>query len=143
MMIGMDALLSFATYYFAYLIRFDGDVPLSYFRAFSSTVIWIIPIKLGCLFFFRLYRGMWRYTGVYDLLNLLKAQMTSSGIICFGIIVLYRLVGFSRGVFVIDFLLGIILLGGFRLGIRQSASYFRARKLGDAASFSNLCRREF
>lgn len=43
----------------------------------------MIPIKLASFFFFGLYKGMWRYTGIYDLENLVKACVISSGIIVF------------------------------------------------------------
>jgi FlaA1/EpsC-like NDP-sugar epimerase/ActR/RegA family two-component response regulator len=41
-------------------------------------------------------------------------------------------VGFSRGVFIIDFLLSVMFLGGFRLGIRLIVPYMRERDLTDS-----------
>ena len=129
--IGVDALLSLGAYYSAYLVRFDGVIPPKDFQAFATTVMRVIAVKLVFLYSFKLYRGMWRYTGVHDLLNLLKALATSSGVILFGIITLYRFVGFSRGVFVIDFILSIVFLGGFRLGMRLLLSYSGDRELSN------------
>jgi FlaA1/EpsC-like NDP-sugar epimerase len=61
---------------------------------------------------------MWRYTSIHDLINLAKACVVSSGIIIFTLLISIRFVGFPRSVFVIDFLLTFLFLGGFRLGIR-------------------------
>jgi FlaA1/EpsC-like NDP-sugar epimerase/ActR/RegA family two-component response regulator len=130
-MVGADAGLSFAAYFAAYLVRFDVRFPHNELHAFLITVIWILPLKLLSLFFFKLYRGMWRYTGIHDLLNLLKATVASSAATLFIILVFYRFEGFSRGVFIIDFLLSVMLLGGFRLGIRLINSYMRERDLTD------------
>ena len=131
LMVGADAVLSVAAYFAAYLVRFDVRLPHNELYTFLTTVIWILPLKLLSLFFFKLYRGMWRYTGIHDLLNLLKAIVASSAAILFIILVFYRFEGFSRGVFIIDFLLSVMFLGGYRLGIRLITSYMRERELTD------------
>ena len=113
-----DTVLVSLAYYFAYLLRFDGAIPPKYFAGWSQTVIWIAPLKLLTFFYFRLYRGMWRYTSAYDFINLLKACFTSSGITVLILLVSYQLIGFPRSVFIIDFFLVFLLLGGLRMGIR-------------------------
>ena len=113
-----DTVLVSLAYYFAYLLRFDGAIPPKYFAGWSQTVIWIAPLKLLTFFYFRLYRGMWRYTSAYDFINLLKACFTSSGIIVLILLVSYQLIGFPRSVFIIDFFLVFLFLGGLRMGIR-------------------------
>jgi FlaA1/EpsC-like NDP-sugar epimerase/ActR/RegA family two-component response regulator len=131
-MVGLDAFLCFAAYYGAYFIRFDvlsGED----LAAFGATVLWIVPLKLVLLFSFKMYRGMWRYTSVHDLLNLLKALSASTGLVVFGVLSFYRFEGFSRGVFVIDFLLSVIFLGGCRLGLRVAAGYMKGKGLGNGA----------
>ena len=84
----------------------------------ENTVVWIVPLKLACFFFFGLYKGMWRYTGIYDLENLIKACVISSGIIVFILVLKVRFVGFPRSVFAIDLLLTFLFLSGIRVGIR-------------------------
>jgi FlaA1/EpsC-like NDP-sugar epimerase len=130
-MIGADALLCFGAYFAAYVIRFDGAVPRNELHTIEATVVWVISIKLVFLFSFGIYRGMWRYTGVHDLLNLVKGIAASTAMILFIILFLYRFHGFSRGVFVIDFLLCLILLGSFRLAVRVTAAYPRGKDLGN------------
>jgi len=113
--------------YLAYLLRFDGSIPSKYFDGFARTILWAVPIKLGSFYFFGLYKGMWRYTGIYDLENLIKACVISSGIIVFILVVKVRFVGFPRSVFVIDLLLTFLFLAGTRVGIRLFLSSGRER----------------
>jgi len=124
--------LALLSYYFAYYLRFDGDIPPAYLTRFLYTIIWIVPIKLACFFFFDLYRGMWRYTSIYDLINLSKACLTSSATIAIVLIITIRFIGFPRSVFIIDFLLTFLFVGGFRMGIRL---YYHRRNSSKAIPF--------
>jgi len=76
-----DAVLCGLAYYLSYILRFDGDIPTGAFANWMNTVVWIVPLKLVCFYFFGLYKGMWWYTGIYDLENLIKACVISSGVI--------------------------------------------------------------
>ena len=113
-----DAVLVALSLYLAYLIRFDGSISTEYFNSFVRIVPWVIPIKLAVFVFFGLYKGMWRYTGIYDLENLIKACLVGSGIIVFIIVLKFRFFGFPRSVFIIDLLLTFLFLSGSRVGIR-------------------------
>ena len=64
-----DAVLAGLAYYLAYFLRFDGNIPANHLADWMNTVVWIVPLKMVSFFFFGLYKGMWRYTGIiYDLL---------------------------------------------------------------------------
>jgi FlaA1/EpsC-like NDP-sugar epimerase len=114
----VDAVLAGLAYFLAYYLRFDGDIPAGVFANWTKTVVWIVPLKLVCCFFFGIYKGMWRYTGIYDLENLIKACVISSGIIVFILVLKVRFVGFSRSVFAIDLVLTFLFLSGVRVGLR-------------------------
>ena len=113
-----DAVLVFLAYFLAYYLRFDGDIPAGELVKWMNTVIWIIPLKLACFYFLGLYKGMWRYTGLYDIENLIKACVISSGIIVFILVIKVRFVGFPRSIFILDLLLTFMFLSGIRMGIR-------------------------
>jgi len=53
-----------------------------------------------------------------DLINLIKACLASSTIIAVLLYVTVRFAGFPRSVFIIDFFLTLILVGGYRMGVR-------------------------
>ena len=113
-----DTVLVGLAYFLAYYLRFDGNISAASLAQWKNTVVWIIPLKLASLYFFGLYKGMWRYTGIYDLENLVKACIAGSAIIVSVLVISVRFVGFPRSVFAIDLLLTFVFLGGMRVGIR-------------------------
>ena len=75
-------------------------------------------IKIACFKFSYLYRGMWRYTSIWDVINIIKANFISSSLIVFYIYFTSGFVSISRSLFVIDFLICTAFIGAFRVGIR-------------------------
>ncbi len=114
----LDTLLLFFSYYGSYLIRFEGHIPEEHFAVFRKTVLLIIPFKLACFLFFKLYKGMWRYTSIPDFLNLVKATFVSSTVIMLAILFLHQFRGYVRSVFIMDAALTLLFIGGIRLLIR-------------------------
>jgi len=117
-MILCDACLVAASHLLAYLLRFEGGIPLQQWETIKSTITYILPFKLIIFYYFGLYRGMWRYTGLVDLFNVLKATFTSSALIILAILFIYRFEGFPRSVFIIDGILTFMFIGGLRVTIR-------------------------
>ena len=117
-MLILDFFLLYLSYYLSYSIRFEGDIPASHLANFQKTAWVVVIFKLGCFFLFRLYKGMWRYTSISDLLNLVKATIVSSAIIILAILFIHQFRGFARSVFIIDAALTILFVGGMRLLIR-------------------------
>ena len=116
--LGADIVLLAAAFIGAHLIRFEFSIPL-YFNSLMKLMLpWVLLVKLANFYFFDLYRGMWRYTSIVDLLNVIKATTVATLIIVLYILFGYRFVGFSRSIVLIDWLLTIIFIAGFRLGVR-------------------------
>ncbi len=117
-MLAADAALAALSLFLAYFVRFDGAIPAGQAAQLWQTVVWVVPVKIGCFYLFGLYRGMWRYTGLHDLLSLIKACAVSSVLVVLTILLAHGFTGFSRGVFLIDLVLTLVLVGGARLCIR-------------------------
>ena len=117
-MLILDAILVTAAYVSAYLLRFDGHIPLQNWVQLKNTLPFVIPLKLFCFIMFGLYSGMWRYTSLADLRNTFKATSLSSIIIVLAILLLYRFHGFSRSVYVMDFVFTFLFVGGIRVAVR-------------------------
>ncbi len=117
LVITTDAFLLCCAYYFAHWLRFD-KIPRKEMMDLLNSVIWIVTLKLGIFFFMNLYEGMWRYTGLSDILNIIKANVLALLLIAlilgFGI----RFQGISRGVILIDFILSTGFISGFRITLR-------------------------
>ena len=105
-------------YLSAGLLRFEGSIPAATFDQMLFNLVPMIGAKIVCFFIFDLYRGMWRYTGIRDLIGIIKATMAGT-LLYISFLALFepfRIV--SRGVILIDFLLTVVAIGGFRLAIR-------------------------
>ena len=116
--LGIDIALIFASIYGAHLIRFEFSFPQEFAALFYKILPAVIFIKITTFFFFDLYRGMWRYTSISDLFNIIKASVISSFLIISFILFMTRFVGFSRSVFIIDWCLTVLFITGHRVAIR-------------------------
>ncbi|MCF8118303.1 MAG: polysaccharide biosynthesis protein [Desulfarculaceae bacterium] len=102
----------------SYLFRFEFAVPVKELHHLWLGILCLIPFKIVIFYWFGLYRGMWRYTGMRDLQNLLRANVVSSLIIFFVILIVNRFEGFSRSVFLMEGILCFLFTAGFRVLIR-------------------------
>ena len=123
LVVAGDILLLAVSLYGAYLVRFDFSLPDYYLALFWRGLPLALIIKIPVFFFFDLYRGMWRYTGVTDLVNVLKAAAFSSLLFIAAVTFHERMAGYSRSIFVIDACFTVLLIAGYRLMIRV---YFEA-----------------
>jgi len=127
--LAIDILLITGSLYAAHLVRLDFIIDEKIFQAFKKILPFILIIKLACFYFFDLYRGMWRYTSIADLINIIKASTIASLIIISFILFSTRFEGFSRSVFVIDWCFTILFISAFRLCVRLYFERFGADSL--------------
>ena len=116
--LGIDVALVCTSYVLAYLIRFEGDIPPEQMELLLQTLLWIVPLKIALFTWAGLYRGMWRYTSIADLINIIKAAVIAAGAISLSLLLIRYYEGFSRSVLILDTLLTVMLVGGIRLLIR-------------------------
>ena len=118
LMLFFDSVLILGSVFLAYFLRFEGNIPAQEWALLYAAAPFILLLKLTSFWFFGLYKGMYRYISLVDLLNLLKATLTATAIIILTILFLYRFEGFPRSVFIIDGILTFVFIGGLRVGIR-------------------------
>jgi FlaA1/EpsC-like NDP-sugar epimerase len=111
----------------AFLLRFDGDMPPFAREAFWLTLPWLVAIRALTFVPFKLYEGLWRYTGIYDLRAIVAAVTTSS--VAFYLLMQTPLGpdDYPRSIFVVDAVLLTLLLGGARLSRRLFAELSHGR----------------
>ena len=117
-MVIVDTALVAAAYILAYALRFEAEIPPDQLLKLKRTLPIIIPVKIAVFFAFHLYRGMWRYTSLVDIKNVILASSFSSILAVSTLFFLRIFKGFSRFVFIIDWGLTIFLIGGVRIFIR-------------------------
>jgi len=114
-----DLIAATLAWWFAYLLRFNFDLPLSFKNELWSTLIWVIPLQCGVFWAFSLYRGVWRYASVADLRRILFAVIAATALIPL-VLGLFRVsVVVPRAVLIIDPLLLMLMMGGSRLLYRM------------------------
>jgi FlaA1/EpsC-like NDP-sugar epimerase len=102
----------------AFGLRFGFVLPAEYIDFLLVFALPILALKLIFLYFFGLYRRFWRYASIGTLRALLQALSLSSLGIVF-ILYFTQTLALPRSVFVIDWLLSVILLGGVRFFSRS------------------------
>lgn len=120
----IDVLLLIVSLYAAYLVRFDFIIDGKDLQTFKKILPFILITKFVCFYLFDLYRGMWRYTSIADLINIIKASTIASLLIISIILFKTRFEGFARSVFVIDWCFTILFISAFRLSVRLYFEYF-------------------
>ncbi len=124
LLIFSDIALIVLSFYTSILFRFDFNIPENLKLLITSYHLAIlIALKIFCFRLFSLYRGMWRYTSVWDMINIIKATSLSSFLLT-GIAMLT--IGFeviSRSVFIIDYIICTGCICTSRLGIRMFFSH--------------------
>ena len=104
--------------YLAFWLRFDGQIPVAERMLWLDMLPWLVLVR-GLVFIpCRLYTGLWRYSGVWDLRNIILGVSLST-------IVFYALVhrgfgieSYPRSIFFVDTLVLIFFLGGLRMARR-------------------------
>ena len=114
----VDALLIVFAHYIAYVIRFESQLNSKLLQQFFELLPVLLAIKIGFFYIAGLYRGMWRYTSLHDVINIfivsLIATFTVISLLLFG----NRFAGFSRSVFILDFFFTFGLVSLHRMMIR-------------------------
>jgi UDP-GlcNAc:undecaprenyl-phosphate GlcNAc-1-phosphate transferase len=112
-------LLAFA-YYLSYRLRFEGTAFSFYFKIFLRSLPMIIACKLAVFFVMGVYRGLWSFISTTDVGLLIRASLVGSILSIAALTFVYRFKGFSKGVFLIDW----IISTGLLLGVRGSFRMF-------------------
>jgi FlaA1/EpsC-like NDP-sugar epimerase len=114
----IDIALVVLSWWLAFAVRMDFVIPDHYQQALWQLMPLVLVIKMAIFFTFSLYQGMWRFTSLFDLVNVVKAVMIGSLLLILFVMVLHRFEGYPRSVFIIDFGLCLLSIGGFRASIR-------------------------
>ena len=115
---AVDLLIITFSFLAAHMVRFEFQIPPYIISGFLRVLPIVLIVKLLCFYFFDLYRGMWRFTSIADLINIIKSSSISSLLIICIILIKYQFIGFSRSVFLIDWCFTILFISGFRLAVR-------------------------
>ncbi len=116
----IDLLIIIFTFYLAFWIRFleQGFLFPAYFPLFERALPLITVVYFISFIFFGLYKGLWRYASINDLIRVFKAMVAGALLSVVGMVFILNLRGFPRSVYIIHPLLLFFFVGVSRLGIR-------------------------
>lgn len=111
----VDFVLICASYVTAHALRFEANLTPYLTTLILKSLPWIIVIKMLSFFSCGLYRGVWRYTSLSDLVNIFRAVILGSVFSALIMLYLWRFEGYSRAVFIIDGLFLFVTVSGARV----------------------------
>ena len=124
-----DAAAVVLAYWLAFMLRFDFQWPGNEWYNFTHTLPIVLALRLAAFYYFGLYRGLWRYASINDLLSIFKAVIVSQLFIMAGVLFLWH-GGFPRSVLIIGPVLTLFFVGAIRFGIRLTRNWRYGVKKG-------------
>ncbi len=116
--VSLDVVLIILAYYGAYALRFGPLEESGAWRVFLRTLPVVVFTKMAAFLVMGVYRGIWRYTSVDDLVVHAKAVVIGGVASVLAILFAFRFEGVSRTVFIVDAILMFMLLAGSRMAFR-------------------------
>jgi UDP-GlcNAc:undecaprenyl-phosphate GlcNAc-1-phosphate transferase len=124
----LDMCLIGIAWYGAWSLRFGPFTSPSdpQFLMMVETLPIVIALKIGVFLASGVYRGLWRYTSLSDLIGIARAVVIASVVAAVAVVFTYRTYQFSRGVLLIDLLLLVMMLTASRMAFRVARRLFPA-----------------
>lgn len=114
----LDAMLITLSYYASYIMLFGSFETSGNWEIFMKSLPILVVLKLFAFLMIGVYRGIWRYTSIADLITFSKAVVLGSALSVMAILLLYRFQNFSRSVFFLDGIILLFAVVGSRLAFR-------------------------
>lgn len=118
----------------AYLLRFElnyKNIPDRFLNEIPQLILIVTVVKIVSFFIFKLYSSLWRYAGIYELVNIVIASFASNTVMI-GYVFLSS-TPIPRSIFIITFFIDVFVIGGVRFGYR----IFRRMIRGDFLHIRN------
>ena len=131
--LGLDALLIWASFYAAHVLRFEGQIPLENEQIFRRFLPLFLAIRLSLHLAFGLHRWSFRLSGFYEAMRVVTA--TAVGTVGF-VAAFYFLQtpGPPRSVLAMEFFLTASLVGAFRFSPRLANNWLLAQTRSRSAA---------
>jgi len=121
----IDMVIVNLSFVLAFLIRFDGIIfekalSSNYFDVYLDNLLELTLIKLGIFFVFGLYKNLWKYASIEELVQVVTTTFAaSSAAVSYMFIMQQQL---PRSIYILTFIIDVLLIGGARLSYRALKS---------------------
>jgi UDP-GlcNAc:undecaprenyl-phosphate/decaprenyl-phosphate GlcNAc-1-phosphate transferase len=126
----LDFVLIVVSYYLAYGLRFEFEVPRVMLARFEQSLPIVVAMTMLAFFYQGVYRGFWSYISTEDLLKYVKACALAVLLSVLAIVLVHRFDGYPRSVFVVFGLLMFLGVGGTRISFRLMDEALQRRRPG-------------
>lgn len=109
----LDIIFINASIFAGYFIKFSFEIPKAFLRIYSQSMVGITVIMIACFYFFKLYKSIWKYASIDELISVIIA-VTTGTLLCFfyGIAILGKRLPLST--YFVMWAFTIMLSGGIR-----------------------------
>ncbi len=119
-LVAADILMINLAFVLAFALRFEGHIDAGlakgYFPVYLSNAITITLIKVVIFYVFGLYKSLWRYASIEEMLQIVTTSfVANTGIVSYMFIMEQRL---PRSIYILTFILDILLIGLIRFSFR-------------------------
>lgn len=112
----VDIILINLAIYGAYLLRFDAKVPEEVLTHYKNSFVIITAVKIAIFTYFGLYKSLWRYASIRDVINITGAVVIANVSMMAFVFLTKEFV--PRSIYIITCILDIGFIGGSRLMYR-------------------------
>ena len=120
MLVILDVIAIICSFYVAFYLRFDGDLfgkqAFPYFVTCVRSMSAIIVIKIIVFYFFKLYKSLWSYASIEEVLQVLLASLGANCAIF--LYMLLNSLSLPRSIYILTMILDMILICGIRFSYR-------------------------
>lgn len=127
-----DIIIFILSIYFAFLLRFNANIPEIFYQGLVASAIFLVAIKLFFMWIFKIYKIPWRFFGLNEARKIFIIHALS--MICFWIF--YYIAEeifnpFPRSAIFIDFVISYLFIGGLRISKRMFMDFRVAPNKGE------------
>lgn len=112
----LDVFLINLAYIFSLNLRFDMNVPQQYIDLYLKTSIIYTTIKLAFYFMTGIYKSLWKYAGVEDLIRIFISTAIGSIYCCITSVIIDK--GYPKSIEAIAWMITFLFIGGSRISYR-------------------------
>ena len=126
-----DSILSFLSLYLSFLLRFNYEIPESFFASLFFYSGIICALKLCAFWAFGVYKIPWRFFSLDGLVQLTKAHLAAYAVFALFLLLFKAdfMPDFPRSVAVIDAVVSMLILGMLRIAKRLFLTFERKKNV--------------
>ncbi|MBI5196705.1 MAG: hypothetical protein HZA10_10350 [Nitrospirae bacterium] len=120
----IDFILITVAYISSYLLRYEGVISQLNMKLITQSLPLLIVLQLGSFYYFGLYKKIWKYIGLSDVISILKAVTLGTVTTVLILLLTTRFRDYSRAVFIIYWLTLVVLATSVRGLLRMLREHF-------------------